>query len=80
MAESNFPVEMMGKGFAALFNAVKRIAVGCSPDEKAAIFADAARRVHCLECWGGSNGLKRDRDHISTAGSDSRALSGMIRF
>ena len=50
MAESNFPVEKMGIGFASLFNALKRIAAGCSADEKVAIFADTARRVYRLDC------------------------------
>ena len=50
IAESNFPVEKMGIGFAALFNALKRIASGCSQDEKAAIFAGTARRVYRLDC------------------------------
>ncbi len=50
MAESNFPVEKMGIGFAALFNALKRLAAGCSNDEKAAIFAGTARRVYRLAC------------------------------
>jgi L-fuconolactonase len=50
MAESNFPVEKMGIGYAALFNALKRLASGCSPDEKAAIFAGTARRVYRLAC------------------------------
>jgi predicted TIM-barrel fold metal-dependent hydrolase len=50
IAESNFPVEKMGIGFAALFNALKRLTVGCSPEEKAAIFAGTARRVYRLDC------------------------------
>ena len=50
IAESNFPVEKMGIGFAALFNALKRLAAGCSASEKAAIFADTARRVYRLNC------------------------------
>jgi predicted TIM-barrel fold metal-dependent hydrolase len=50
IAESNFPVEKMGIGFAALFNALKRICAGCSPVEKAAIFAGTARRVYRLAC------------------------------
>jgi len=50
MVESNFPVEKMGIGFAALFNALKRIAAGASADEKKAIFADTARRVYRLDC------------------------------
>jgi L-fuconolactonase len=50
IAESNFPVEKMGIGFAALFNALKRLTAGCSADEKAAIFAGTARRVYRLDC------------------------------
>ncbi|WP_428535093.1 amidohydrolase family protein [Rhodopila sp.] len=50
LAESNFPVEKMGIGYAALFNALKRLASGCSADEKAAIFAGTARRVYRLDC------------------------------
>jgi predicted TIM-barrel fold metal-dependent hydrolase len=50
IAESNFPVEKMGIGFAALFNALKRLAAGCSATEKAAIFAGTARRVYRLDC------------------------------
>ncbi|MDQ2762096.1 MAG: amidohydrolase family protein, partial [Pseudomonadota bacterium] len=50
IAESNFPVEKMGVGFAALFNGLKRLAAGCSTDEKAAIFAGTARRVYRLDC------------------------------
>jgi L-fuconolactonase len=50
IAESNFPVEKMGIGFRALFNALKRLASGCSADEKKAIFAGTARRVYRLNC------------------------------
>lgn len=50
MAESNFPVEKMGIGFNALWNALKRLTAGCSADEKAAIFAGTARRVYRLDC------------------------------
>ena len=50
IAESNFPVEKMGIGFAALFNALKRICAGCSQSEKEAIFAGTARRVYRLNC------------------------------
>jgi predicted TIM-barrel fold metal-dependent hydrolase len=50
MAESNFPVEKMGIGFAGLFNALKRICAGCSQSEKEAIFAGTARRVYRLSC------------------------------
>ena len=50
IAESNFPVEKMGISFAALFNALKLLASGCSADEKKAIFAGTARRVYRLDC------------------------------
>lgn len=46
--ESNFPVDKMGIGYAALFNAFKRIAGKASPSEKAALFAGTARRVYRL--------------------------------
>lgn len=46
--ESNFPVEKMGIGYAALWNAFKRIAAGASADEKRALFAGTARRVYSL--------------------------------
>ena len=42
MFESNFPVEKMGIGYAALWNAFKRIAAGASADEKLAIFSGTA--------------------------------------
>ena len=48
MVESNFPVDKMGIGYAALWNAFKRIAAGASPAEKAAIFSGTARRVYRL--------------------------------
>lgn len=47
--ESNFPVEKMGIGWAALWNAFKRVATGASADEKRALFSDTARRVYRLE-------------------------------
>lgn len=49
MAESNFPVDKMGIGYAGLFNAIKRITAGASADEKHAIFSGTARRVYRLE-------------------------------
>lgn len=49
MAESNFPVEKMGIGYAALWNALKRIASGASAEEKEAIFSGTARRVYRLD-------------------------------
>jgi predicted TIM-barrel fold metal-dependent hydrolase len=47
--ESNFPVEKMGIGWAALWNALKLIAAGASPDEKLAMFSGTAKRVYRLE-------------------------------
>jgi predicted TIM-barrel fold metal-dependent hydrolase len=49
MVESNFPVEKMGIGYAALFNALKRIAAGASAAEKTALFSGTAKRVYRLE-------------------------------
>ena len=46
--ESNFPVEKMGIGYAALWNAFKRIAAGASADEKRALFSGTAGRVYSL--------------------------------
>jgi L-fuconolactonase len=47
--ESNFPVDKMGIGYAALWNAFKRIAANASAEEKAALFSGTARRVYRLE-------------------------------
>ena len=47
MFESNFPVDKMGVGYAALWNAFKRIAAGASRRERA-LFHDNARRVSRL--------------------------------
>jgi predicted TIM-barrel fold metal-dependent hydrolase len=49
MFESNFPVEKMGIGYAALWNAFKRIAAGASVDEKAALFSGTAQRAYRLD-------------------------------
>jgi predicted TIM-barrel fold metal-dependent hydrolase len=46
--ESNFPVDKMGIGYKALYNAFKRIVSGCSADEKADLFAGTARRAYRL--------------------------------
>jgi predicted TIM-barrel fold metal-dependent hydrolase len=48
MFESNFPVDKMGICWAALWNALKRIAAGASADEKLAMFSGTARRVYRL--------------------------------
>jgi predicted TIM-barrel fold metal-dependent hydrolase len=49
MFESNFPVEKMGTGWAALWNAFKRIAAGASHAEKLALFSGTARRAYRLD-------------------------------
>jgi predicted TIM-barrel fold metal-dependent hydrolase len=49
LAESNFPVDKMGIGWAAYWNALKRIAAGATPTEKQALFSGTARRVYRLE-------------------------------
>jgi L-fuconolactonase len=48
MFESNFPVDKMGIGWVALWNAFKRIAAGASAAEKLALFSGTARRVYRL--------------------------------
>jgi predicted TIM-barrel fold metal-dependent hydrolase len=45
MFESNFPVEKMGIGYAALWNTFKRVGAGASDDEKRALFSGNARRI-----------------------------------
>lgn len=47
--ESNFPVDKMGIGYAALWNAFKRIAAKASPAEKRDLFAGTARRAYRLD-------------------------------
>ena len=47
--ESNFPVEKMGIGYGALWNAFKRVTVQASASEKRALFSETARRVYRLE-------------------------------
>jgi predicted TIM-barrel fold metal-dependent hydrolase len=49
MFESNFPVDKMGIGWVALWNAFKRIAAGASAAEKAALFGGTARRAYRLD-------------------------------
>jgi predicted TIM-barrel fold metal-dependent hydrolase len=48
MFESNFPVDKGGCGYAALWNAFKRIAAGCSAAEKTALFSGTASRFYRL--------------------------------
>ena len=49
MFESNFPVDKMGIGWVALWNAFKRIAAGASAAEKQALFSGTANRVYRLD-------------------------------
>ena len=49
MFESNFPVDKGSCGYAALWNAFKRIAAGHSPAEKYALFAGTASKFYKLE-------------------------------
>jgi predicted TIM-barrel fold metal-dependent hydrolase len=48
MVESNFPVEKMGIGYAALFNALKRIAADLTAEEKSLVFSGTADRIYGL--------------------------------
>lgn len=49
MFESNFPVDGASCDYATLWNALKRVAAGCSASEKAALFKDNARRFYRLD-------------------------------
>ncbi|HEY1750076.1 MAG TPA: amidohydrolase family protein [Caulobacteraceae bacterium] len=49
MFESNFPVDGASCDYPTLWNALKRVASGCSADEKAAMFKDNARRFYRLD-------------------------------
>jgi predicted TIM-barrel fold metal-dependent hydrolase len=49
MFESNFPVDASTCSYATIWNAFKRLAAGCSADEKAALFSGTAARVYRLE-------------------------------
>jgi predicted TIM-barrel fold metal-dependent hydrolase len=48
MFESNFPPDRGSCSYAALWNAFKRVAAGCSAAEKAELFAGTARRFYRL--------------------------------
>jgi L-fuconolactonase len=48
MFESNFPVEKMGVGYAALWNAFKRMTAAASETEKQHLFSGTAQRVYRL--------------------------------
>jgi L-fuconolactonase len=48
MFESNFPADKFTCSYPVLWNAFKRLAQGCSVDEKAALFSGTATRVYRL--------------------------------
>jgi len=48
MFESNFPVDKCSCGYAALWDAFKRIAARCSAADKAALFAGTASKFYGL--------------------------------
>ncbi|MGV6872809.1 amidohydrolase family protein [Pseudochelatococcus sp. B33] len=49
MFESNFPVDKQTCTYPVLWNAFKRIAAGCSGDEKQALFSGTASKVYRLD-------------------------------
>ena len=49
MFESNFPVDKISYSYNILYNALKRLAHGYSPAERAAMFHDTAARVYAIE-------------------------------
>ena len=49
LAESNYPVEKMGIGYAALWDGFKRLVADASPDEKRAVLSGTAARVYRLD-------------------------------
>jgi len=49
MFESNFPVDKGSGSYHVFWNAFKRIAQGCSPDEKTALFSATASRFYRLD-------------------------------
>ena len=48
MFESNFPADKVSCGYDALWNAFKKVAAGCSAEEKGALFSTTAARVYRL--------------------------------
>ena len=48
MFESNFPVDKLSCGYGVLWNSFKRLTVGYSNDEKAALYHDTAARTYRL--------------------------------
>jgi len=49
MVSSNFPVEKAGVPYGTIWNMFKRIAAGCSAEEKRMLFSGTARRVYRLD-------------------------------
>lgn len=49
MFESNFPVDKISCSYALLWNAFKRLAAGCSANEKANLFSQTAAKVYTLD-------------------------------
>ncbi len=49
MFESNFPVDSGSCTYAVLWNALKRLASGASPDEKRALFSGTAARIYRID-------------------------------
>ena len=49
MFESNYPVDKLSCSYTVLWNSFKRLAAGCSADEKATLFHDTAARVYRLD-------------------------------
>ena len=52
MFESNFPVDKASCSYTVLWNAFKRLAAGCTPAEKADLFAGSAARFYRLNVPG----------------------------
>jgi L-fuconolactonase len=52
MFESNFPPDNAAGSYGATWNAFKRIAAGCSDDEKDALFGGTAARVYKIDLCG----------------------------
>ena len=48
MFESNFPVDKLSCSYTVLWNQFKKLTAGFSPDERAAMFHDTAKRVYRL--------------------------------
>ena len=61
MFESNFPVDKGMCAYPVLWNAFKRLASGCSADEKAALFHGSAERFYGLPAVGGDSGTRVSR-------------------